>query len=310
MIVKISVSSLYDSWRRRWRILRAMIRFAISDEGGILKSPSPDGAVLISGKAPEVTSLVRQEETRRERPAREASSLTVGTRNAVTRDRWIESVLTSLPSGLRLLDAGAGEMQYRKFCTHLNYVSQDLAQYDGSGNTAGLQTGRWDTTGIDIVSDICSMPIEDDSFDAVLCTEVLEHLTDPLKALQELTRVLRPGGKLVLTAPFCSLTHFAPYHYATGFNKYFYYHHLGELGYRDIQVLENGNFFEFVAQELRRIEPMAEKYANTKLSTANGRAISVLLNLLQELSERDTGSHEMLHFDCQVIATKMTERQP
>jgi SAM-dependent methyltransferase len=195
-------------------------------------------------------------------------------------------------------------MQYKKFCSHLKYVSQDLAAYDGSGNSAGLQTGSWNTTGIDVISDICSMPVDDDSFDAVLCTEVLEHLTDPLKALQELTRVLRTGGKLILTAPFCSLTHFAPYHYSTGFNKYFYLHHLTGLGYRDINVTANGNYFEFMAQELRRIQPMAEKYAGSSLAADGEFAISTLLTLLQDYSARDTGSSEMLHFDCQVLATK------
>jgi SAM-dependent methyltransferase len=202
------------------------------------------------------------------------------------------------------LDAGAGEMQYKKFCEHLQYVSQDLAEYDGSGNDAGLQTGRWDTTGIDIVSDICSMPVEEASFDAVLCSEVLEHLTDPVQALKELTRVLRPGGKLILTAPFCSLTHFAPYHYGTGFNKFFYLHHLKELGYHDIDITENGNYFEFMAQELRRVQYMAEKYAGSNLTADGEFAVSTLLTLLQGFSDRDVGSSEMLHFDCQVTATK------
>lgn len=304
MAGRFQTGGLLARLRRRWSGVAAMLRFASCDEGLMLRASAPEGMLFLKGKPFDVLGQAIQEMEKRQWAVFGASNVPVGTRNAATRDTWIESVLKALPEGAKLLDAGAGEMQYKKFCGHLTYVSQDLAAYDGRGNAAGLQTGRWDTTGIDIVSDICSMPVEDASFDAVLCSEVLEHLTDPLKALQELTRVLRSGGTLILTAPFCSLTHFAPYHYATGFNKYFYLHHLRELGFRDIEVVENGNYFEFMAQELRRIQPMAEKFAASSLSAEGEFAVSTLLALLQEFSEHDSGSSEMLHFDCQVIATK------
>ena len=304
MFDKYPMSDLLNSFLTRWRSFTSLLRFAASNEGLMLKTTSTAGAVFFHGRLDEAIPQALQEIARRQQMGPDPSTLSVGTRNAATRDSWIEGVLKSLPEGASLLDAGAGEMQYKKFCTHLKYTSQDLAKYDGSGNAAGLQTGSWDTSAIDIVSDICSMPVDDASFDAVLCSEVLEHLTDPLKALHELTRVLRPGGTLILTAPFCSLTHFAPYHFATGFNKYFYLHHLNELGFRDIRVEENGNYFEFMAQELRRVPSMAERYAASKLTAEGEFAISTLLALLQEFSGRDAGSAEMLHFDCQVIATK------
>ena len=64
--------------------------------------------------------------------------------------------------------------------------------------------GSWDQTGLDIVGDITSIPEPDASFDAILCVEVLEHVPDPLAALRELGRLLKPNGQLILTAPFCS----------------------------------------------------------------------------------------------------------
>ena len=273
-------------------------------EGVLLKENGAQHLDFIDTKDPAaVNRLIEKFQGRRQQTG-EFANLSVGTKNAQTRDTWIEAVLTALPAGTRLLDAGAGEMQYKKFCGHLDYVSQDLSAYDGSGNESGLQTGTWDTRGIDIVSDICAMPVADASFDAVLCTEVLEHVTNPVDAVRELARVLKPGGKIILTAPFCSLTHFAPYHYSTGFNKYFYLHHLGELGFENIEIVENGNYFEFLAQELRRLPLMAQEHASSKIGSEATFSSNVILAELEKLSQMDSGSKELLHFDCQVIAVK------
>ncbi|WP_198030181.1 class I SAM-dependent methyltransferase [Bradyrhizobium sp. Tv2a-2] len=228
----------------------------------------------------------------------------VGTRNAATRDGWVAEVLAELPAGARLLDAGAGECQYKKHCGHLIYVAQDNAIYDGKGEE-GLQTGSWDFSQIDLVCDILNIPEPDASFDAVLCTEVLEHLPDPLRALEEMARLLRLGGVFIITAPFWSLTHFAPYHYATGFNRYFYELHLGRLGFDIVDMIPNGNFFECVGQELRRVADMAERFAAGERPTAlEVYAVQVVLAMVERMSARDTGSPEMLHFDYQVRAIK------
>lgn len=228
----------------------------------------------------------------------------VGTRNAATRDTWVADALAALPAGARLLDAGAGECQYKKHCGHLKYVAQDIAVYDGKGDT-GLQTGSWDFSKIDIVCDILDIPEPDASFDAVLCTEVLEHLPDPVRALDEMARLLRPGGMFIITAPFWSLTHFAPYHYATGFNRYFYELHLERLEFDIVEITPNGNFFECVGQEVRRVADMAQRFAGgDKPTQLELYAMQVVLAMVDRMSGRDTGSPEMLHFDCQVRAVK------
>jgi SAM-dependent methyltransferase len=54
------------------------------------------------------------------------------------------------------------------------------------------------------------LPFRDRVFDLVFCTEVLEHLPDPRRALRELRRVLAPGGRLALSVP--NATGFAPFH--------------------------------------------------------------------------------------------------
>jgi ubiquinone/menaquinone biosynthesis C-methylase UbiE len=84
---------------------------------------------------------------------------------------------------------------------------------------------KWDNTKLDIVSDITSIPLPDNSVDAILYTEVFEHIPDAISALKEFNRLLKPGGTMLITAPFCSLTHFAPYHFC-GYSRYWYKHHL------------------------------------------------------------------------------------
>lgn len=305
MRVRSHVAAVLRLVKQRCLAVFSAFRLILIGEGMLLIERDTSKVVYLKGGSGKVLRHAIQETGDEGKFAVSIADLSVGTRNAATRDEWVESVLLSLPNGTRLLDAGAGEMQYKKFCRHLEYVSQDLAEYNGEGNSVGLQTGQWDTSGIDIVSDICSIPVEDGSFDAVMCTEVLEHLPDPVRALQELARVLHARGRLIITAPFCSLTHFAPYHYATGFNKYFYLFHLKKLGFQDIQVVENGNYFEFLAQELRRLQLMADKYAGSQLTLEAKFSTSILLETLQKFTDHDNGSCELLHFDCQVTATKI-----
>jgi ubiquinone/menaquinone biosynthesis C-methylase UbiE len=181
-------------------------------------------------------------------------------KNEQRRNQWIKDALKALAEGTRILDAGAGELRWKPDCSHLKYVSQDFCQYAGDGDGKGLQMGDWDTSKIDIVCDIVKIPEPDSSFDAILCAEVFEHIPNPLLALKEFSRLLKPGGKLILTAPFASLVHFAPYHFSTGFSRYWYEHHLPESGF-EIEILEpNGDWFDYCHQEIARLGPAAKKY--------------------------------------------------
>lgn len=187
---------------------------------------------------------------------------------------------------------------------HLEYVSQDFAKYDGSGDNKGLQVGKWDQENIDIVSDITSIPQPDSSFDAVLCTEVFEHIPEPLLALKEFARLLRPDGYLIITAPFCSLTHFSPYHYYSGFNRYFYETHLLQYGFEIIDLQANGNFFEYLAQELRRLPYIANTYSSNRMRKWENLALKILLKALERFSHQDKGSADLLNFGFHVMAIK------
>ncbi len=228
----------------------------------------------------------------------------VGLQNEVNRNAWIERKLKEIPDGWHILDAGAGERRCKPYCAHLCYTSQDFGQYTGCGDKKGLQTGSWNQENLDIISDIAEIPRPDLFFDAIMCIEVFEHLPAPLLALKEFSRLLRPGGVLLLTAPFCSLTHFAPFHFSAGFNSYWYEKHLPEYGFKILELEKNGNYFEYLAQEIRRIDWVANKYTNCKANLFEHWIVKSLLKRLEKLSRRDTGSNEILYFGCHVLAIK------
>lgn|SRR5574343_26213 len=230
----------------------------------------------------------------------------VGLNNGSTREKWLEETLGKLPKGSSILDAGAGELQYKKFCGHLKYTSQDFGGYDGVGNGDGLQTTSWDNSKLDIVSDIIDIPVKDKTFDSIMCVEVFEHISEPARAVKEFSRIIKPGGKLIITAPYCSLNHFAPYYYANGYSKYWYEKILGEYGFTIDKIDFNGNFFEYMGQEIRHIQGMAYKY--TKIGRMSWIlyyiAQTIILRILNKLSAVDVKSHELLCFGLHVVATK------
>ena len=228
----------------------------------------------------------------------------VGRANEAPREVWLEAALQRVPAGSRILDAGAGTQRYKKFCGHLRYVSQDIGEYDGVGDDVGLQTGDFDFGTLDIVSDIGAIPEPDGSFDAIMCIEVFEHLPDPQPALKEFARLLKPGGYLVLTSPFCSLTHFAPYHYATGFSRYWYEVNLAKHGFTSLEVSPNGNFFEFLGQELYRLPSVADRYVGRKPGPLGMLAMYIVLRMLKSMSSADRGSSELLYYGNHVFARR------
>lgn len=234
----------------------------------------------------------------------------VGTKNRSSREDWLRNVLIKIPQGQKILDAGAGEGRYKKYCSHLDYVSQDIAEYkggemnEGGEMKEGLHTSKKDYTTLNIQSDICDIPLESNSIDVIMCIEVLEHVPDPLPALAELHRILKKGGELILTAPFNSLTHYAPYHFSTGFTPYFYKKHLKNLNFEISEITPNGNYFEYLGQEIRRLAEVSSRYSNKGLNYFEKLIILIQLRILKKYSILDTGSEELLCFGYQIVAKK------
>jgi len=174
--------------------------------------------------------------------------------NVLNRDAWIASQAMELPKGSRVLDAGAGSCPYRACFSHCEYQTQDFTNLQGE-QLSGGQYGE-----MDYICDIASVPVEDGSFDAVLCSEVLEHVADPVKVVQEFARILKPGGTLFLSAPLGSGIHQEPYHYYGGYTPFWYEKYLTEAGFEHISVESNAGSLQACAQESMRFIQLSRPF--------------------------------------------------
>lgn len=170
------------------------------------------------------------------------------------RDNFVAEFSTKIRDGAKVLDVGAGHGPYRELFAHCQYLTQDFCQLDETAQRGGKGYAQ-----IDVVSDIVKIPLESNSIDAIICTEVFEHVPDPIAAIKEFSRLLKPGGKVLITAPLCSFLHQEPFHFYGGFTPFFYELHLGNNGFDNIYTEFNHKYFSFIAFDLLRFYKMYMK---------------------------------------------------
>jgi SAM-dependent methyltransferase len=153
--------------------------------------------------------------------------------------QFVSQTAMKMAPNARLLDAGAGEGQYRKQFSHTRYTGVDLAIGDTS----------WNYSNLDAIASMTALPFAQGTFDAVLCTQVLEHVQEPYLVLAELYRTLKPGGRIFLTGPQSWHQHQKPHDYyrytAFGF-KYL----LEKSGFQVEKVTPMGGYFWFLSFQL------------------------------------------------------------
>lgn len=167
--------------------------------------------------------------------------------NQKSRDIFVKSFAKTIKKGAKVLDVGAGTGPYREFFSHCEYKTQDFLQLAQDKLLKGNEY-----TAIDYVCDVTNIPVENESFDYIICTEVIEHLPEPISALKEISRICMKGGKILITAPLGSHLHQQPYHFYGGYTPYFYNKFLTEFNFQDITIHQNGGFFSFYLQESLR----------------------------------------------------------
>ncbi|MCA9751982.1 MAG: class I SAM-dependent methyltransferase [Gemmatimonadetes bacterium] len=155
-----------------------------------------------------------------------------GNLRETTEGKRIALALVPDGDGRRALDVGCREGHQTRWLEQRGYVvtSIDISK-------------EFDTAQVVDINE--PIPFDDDSFDLVWCSEVIEHLRDPEFSLAEMRRVTRPGGELILTTPNSYAAIFRPFA-------------LVGLTPKKLQRSDHLQFFDYDA--IRRLAPDAEIY--------------------------------------------------
>ena len=205
--------------------------------------------------------------------------------NDAFRANWVVSQLTKLSSAkqIHLLDVGAGSSPYKLEIQKLGiiYKSHDFNKYLPSNNeekSSGLQNYDWNCAQHDYVCEILDL-IPECKFDIILCTEVFEHIPDPIRALEKLSKITMPGGSIIITVPFLGLMHQSPYWFQAGLSPYWfdYWAKTFDLSIEEITV--SGTYADLINQEINRY------FVNIFKFRGAGKLISLLTKPLYLLGK-------------------------
>ena len=174
--------------------------------------------------------------------------------NEYNRIVWVKEQLEKLEKGTSILDAGCGSQQYKKFCTHLIYYAQDFGKYktDESDSLFTNKKSSYKYGKLDYVGDIWEIQEVDNYFNTILCTEVFEHILYPHETLSEFYRLLKPGGKLILTFPSNCLRHMDPFYFSSGYSNRYMEYFLPKIGFEIKQIKPNGDYYKWLMVEMYR----------------------------------------------------------
>lgn len=178
-----------------------------------------------------------------------------------------------IPAHARVLDAGAGPCPYKSFFKHTRYEATDFIDPHKI---------------LDFTCNLDDIPKDSNTYDAVISTEVLEHVEYPQAVMNEMYRILKKGGKLFLTTPQGWMIHQAPYNYYY-FTKYGLESLLKNAGFKNYKIQPMGGYFKFLADALR-FNSLAEQWKHIK-------PVYFLLNALDLVIFKILLSFILFHLD-------------
>ncbi len=153
-------------------------------------------------------------------------------------DEFYTRQASSLKTGSDVLDLGGKRAPKRgRF---------RIEQYDVHVRYANLSTANRP----DVQTDASALPFKNESFDAVICAEMLEHVPDPVSVIREAYRVLRGHGVLLMTVPFLFPIHADPYDYCR-YTDHYWRENLQRIGFVDVAVEAQGLFWSVAVDMVR-----------------------------------------------------------
>jgi SAM-dependent methyltransferase len=189
-----------------------------------------------------------------------------------------------------ILDFGCGSMPFKHLFTGVdNYTGLDLEQ-----SQHGLSKP-------DVVFDGGSIPFPDGHFDGVVSFEVVDDLQTPTEQLREIHRVLKPGGRLLITTSFVWELHEEPHDIAR-YTPHGLSHLLANTGFEVVVQSTEGHYVRVLGQ-------MAAMYwyqtlQKVPLGVLPGVAIAGLIQLTTVLTEHLLPKRRELYLSNLVIAVK------
>jgi len=160
-----------------------------------------------------------------------------------------------------VIDIGCGEKPYEDLFEGTKYWGINYGTLNASP---------------DVVGNALNLPIGDASVDIVFSTQVIEHVPNPFKMIEECARILKPTGILILTGPFYWPLHEEPYDYFR-FTKYGFAHLLESAGLESIEIKADGTDW---AQILLSI--------NLRFSGKFWILLRAMLNIIEILTQKGT----------------------
>lgn len=156
--------------------------------------------------------------------------------------KFIEFASKNIKSTDKVLDAGAGSCPYKKYFSHAKYESTDFDDiFDKSSKYKH-----------DFICSLSKIPKPNKSYNAIINTQVLEHVEYPQRVIKEFYRILKSGGKLFLTAPQGWGIHGEPYHFFN-FTKYGLESLFKNAGFKIIFIKPRGGIFWYLGNRIKTL---------------------------------------------------------